>query len=85
MTAPLLDNIECQLQHCGTELSVVDGDCCAGFNDSGNCVKGKWDADRAVCVVKKGLSTETILRFTGLILLVLIFIWVIIRLIRKFM
>ena len=80
MTSPFLDNIECQIQHCGADFPLVDGDCCAGFNDSGKCVKGKWNADRAVCVVKKGLSTETILWFTGIVLLILIAIWVIWRL-----
>jgi len=81
----LLENIDCQLEHCGGKIPQEDGDCCAGINDNGNCVKGKYDAKKGVCVVSKGLNAPKILQFAGLLLLLIVFLMVLYNVVNTVM
>jgi len=79
----LLENIDCKLEKCGDIIPVNDGDCCAGINDDGDCVKGKWDAENGVCVVKTGISTKRALEFIGIVLFIIFILWALVRIFSR--
>lgn len=75
----LLDAVQCQLDKCGGTIPLKDGDCCSGFNDKGECVKGKYNEKSGNCVIY-GMSTrKKVLFWTGIVFFVLLLLGIVFR------